>query len=762
MDDSDTKMIDACGNYNGTHGVNVAYGDGGVFNSSVKYPNLNAAYSTITHASGVDVGNLTDNWGWAFFTNWTAATNEYVVSKGDDGGGSPTYLTAIHIANGSMRQRLRFVANATEAVGHSTLAQNDGTLRPYVMLRNYTGSLVWFGFGRLDNKTVTWGQNYDVSNARNICTGAYCGEAPNKFAGNIDTLYLFEFDGTADLNDSLTNFYDYGNFSGLASGCNFSWAPSYPIVNETTAQFNTSYYGAVAPGNYYWNFSYSGTEYFTNTTQNATQSFNYSGNWNTTLVCTIGGVNYTESYNVSVNTRPVANWTIGSTYPYMADTSIQFNDTSTDPDGDAISAWWWDFGDGNTTSPATQNATNTYILPGEYTVSLIVQDARGANSSSAYSDNITINGFALDVFNEKTAAAVTCWDLTISNATYALNFSCQNNTFLWYNFTSFPTGTLTLGISASGYVSRTYYAYYNVGYYVNLDAYLLDTYSGVYPIFNVVNTSYVPLEGALVSAYRTIGATSVLVSQLLTDSVGAAQMYLDPTATHTIITTLSGYNPDSSSITPTATNYLIMLTKNASYNYFNISDTFFIVVQPHAAELEIGVDNITTTIHDPYNNLNFWNVTTVNQTGDLCDTYYSTTSSGGIYSVNSSAFTCTVAAGTRVFTSVHFDRNTSSPYYFNATWWNEDFNYSTYSLASVFDTAPIKEDYREFIAVAATLAGGVMVGGALGSGAGALVMLAIAVLFSSQGWISVMWVAMAILMGLGAYVYSVRGGGAVQ
>ena len=53
---------------------------------------------------------------------------------------------------------------------------------------------------------------------------------------------------------------------------------------------------------------------------------------------------------------------------------------STDPDGDEIVSYAWDFGDGNSSDEVSP--THTYAASGPYTVMLTVTDARGASSSS--------------------------------------------------------------------------------------------------------------------------------------------------------------------------------------------------------------------------------------------------------------------------------------------------------------------------------------------------------------------------------------------
>ncbi|MEO0732637.1 MAG: PKD domain-containing protein, partial [Bacteroidota bacterium] len=88
-----------------------------------------------------------------------------------------------------------------------------------------------------------------------------------------------------------------------------------------------------------------------------------------------------------VNDPPVAAFTFtpnGGTAPV----EISFNGTaSNDPNGDEITAYAWDFGDGNTGSG--QFTTHTYSTTGTYTISLTVTDANGAQSAPAQMD-ITI------------------------------------------------------------------------------------------------------------------------------------------------------------------------------------------------------------------------------------------------------------------------------------------------------------------------------------------------------------------------------------
>lgn len=72
------------------------------------------------------------------------------------------------------------------------------------------------------------------------------------------------------------------------------------------------------------------------------------------------------------NVPPTADFTYSPTDPTLYDT-INFNDTSFDPDGN-ITAWNWDFGDGSNST--LQNPTHKYAIGGTFTVTLKVKDNR--------------------------------------------------------------------------------------------------------------------------------------------------------------------------------------------------------------------------------------------------------------------------------------------------------------------------------------------------------------------------------------------------
>ncbi|MBK8135454.1 MAG: PKD domain-containing protein [Chloroflexi bacterium] len=101
-----------------------------------------------------------------------------------------------------------------------------------------------------------------------------------------------------------------------------------------------------------------------------------AGTYTATLtVSNVGGSNAT-SQQVTVNaplpTAPVAGFTFSAT-----DLQVQFTDTST---GSGISAWQWDFGDGQFSNE--QFPFHTYPAAGAYNVTLSVSNAGGSNATT--------------------------------------------------------------------------------------------------------------------------------------------------------------------------------------------------------------------------------------------------------------------------------------------------------------------------------------------------------------------------------------------
>ena len=88
---------------------------------------------------------------------------------------------------------------------------------------------------------------------------------------------------------------------------------------------------------------------------------------------------------LEANEEPVSGFSFTPLNPTTKD-SIQFTDTSYDPDG-TITEWLWDFGDGS--SSTSRTPTHTYTESGQYTVTLRVTDNDRATNSTTGSISIS-------------------------------------------------------------------------------------------------------------------------------------------------------------------------------------------------------------------------------------------------------------------------------------------------------------------------------------------------------------------------------------
>jgi PKD repeat protein len=137
-----------------------------------------------------------------------------------------------------------------------------------------------------------------------------------------------------------------------------------------------------------WDFGGDGTS----SSQNPTHTFSGAGTYTVTLVVTDDkDATDTISQDVTVgdgatNTAPTAS------FNYACNGRLcDFTDLSTDPDtGDGITAWMWDFGDGEISNG--QNPSHTYASQGNYTVTLEVSDTGSTTGTVSASFRIKNRG----------------------------------------------------------------------------------------------------------------------------------------------------------------------------------------------------------------------------------------------------------------------------------------------------------------------------------------------------------------------------------
>lgn len=102
--------------------------------------------------------------------------------------------------------------------------------------------------------------------------------------------------------------------------------------------------------------------------------------------------NFDQTFTVTVSSSgapgrrpPLAEFGFSPAAPRVGQT-VNFNDRSSDPDGQ-LRSWLWDFGDGQ--SSTEQNPSHSYAAPGTYRVSLLVTN--DANLSTAATQTLTVS-----------------------------------------------------------------------------------------------------------------------------------------------------------------------------------------------------------------------------------------------------------------------------------------------------------------------------------------------------------------------------------
>ncbi|MDA3944045.1 MAG: PKD domain-containing protein [Bacteroidetes bacterium] len=124
--------------------------------------------------------------------------------------------------------------------------------------------------------------------------------------------------------------------------------------------------------------------------QNPTHQFSSAGNFDVQLIITASnGCSDTVVNSISVDPEPVVAITVPSGTVCLG-TPLVFSAT-----GGNIVSWFWNFGDGNTSSQA--NPTHLYQFAGNYTVTLDILDANGCTATAT--ENISVNELPTANFN---------------------------------------------------------------------------------------------------------------------------------------------------------------------------------------------------------------------------------------------------------------------------------------------------------------------------------------------------------------------------
>lgn len=182
-------------------------------------------------------------------------------------------------------------------------------------------------------------------------------------------------------------------------------APLSACINETVTFTNTS---APVPVSSQWTFGDGGTA----NTINTSHAYAATGTYNVWLHNTYGSCTDSVMNTITINPRPVADFSAPVTTKCEPPLTVNFQDLST---GGPVS-WQWDFGDGGTST--LQNPAHTYNSYGSFNVTLIVSNAFGCTDTIVRTNYVEIRraGISIAPFPVKGCIPITVSPVATINA----------------------------------------------------------------------------------------------------------------------------------------------------------------------------------------------------------------------------------------------------------------------------------------------------------------------------------------------------------
>jgi len=226
----------------------------------------------------------------------------------------------------------------------------------------------------------------------------------------------------------------------------FTYSPINPTTNDLIqfTDLSTDSDGSIV--SWYWNFGDGNTS----SVKNTFHSFQVKGLYSVSLLVTDDdGGSDTKIVDIFVNNfGPNAAFSFLPSNP-LKDEVVYFTDMSFDNSGGSISSWYWDFGDGNTST--LQNPTYSYSYNGSYWVNLTVSNGTGVLDS--VSKMVYVGLFNVDIslssgWNLITCPVVNGWyasDLVgnVSGCLYVVQWDSIAQEF-WIYVPGFPAFVLDL------------------------------------------------------------------------------------------------------------------------------------------------------------------------------------------------------------------------------------------------------------------------------------------------------------------------------
>lgn len=216
------------------------------------------------------------------------------------------------------------------------------------------------------------------------------------------------------------------------------------------------------------------------------------------------------------------------------------------------------------------------------------------------------------------------------------NVADANHTFCFYpNDRGVTLDSLEYRYSATNYPQRTYSlsgtALTNTTTHTGLT--LLSSGDGIYVTFQVVDVTDVPISGVAAQAEKIEGATYTIVQTGETGDDGGVTMWLDPDFPHRFTFTRSGYDTGIYTITPTQSQYTIVLSGTSNVTDYDFGRGISYYTRPANYTLNNDTDYVFEfEINASYWTLEEFGYSLFNSTDDLIGRNSSTTGTGGTVS----------------------------------------------------------------------------------------------------------------------------------
>lgn len=199
-------------------------------------------------------------------------------------------------------------------------------------------------------------------------------------------------------------------------------------ANDSTgcAPMTVTFTGVPGATNVVWNFGNSTSSGSANPQSIYTQP----GSYTVTYSATVNGSPFNSTIPITVHGKPTPAFSAISDTKGCIPLPVTFNSTSTGGGGSAIVNHVWAFGDGGGASNTGQ-PTHTYTLAGQFSVTLIVTDANGCDSSTTVPNIATASAKPVPVITSSPTSSCTA-PLTVTfNGSQSTSGSPVGNTLTY-------------------------------------------------------------------------------------------------------------------------------------------------------------------------------------------------------------------------------------------------------------------------------------------------------------------------------------------